>query len=300
MDTWRETKNLLSETAVSTLEIFENGFNARFRSDWREAFIVSRLTHLTNCERLVDFMFRYVAFNSIFAGGIAELSGKIHGSQHLFRDREDTEFHLADRSAEIASRIFFAAEDEYDVQHLGKRITHRALAQVFLRELVQICPNGETITLNERRLDKMDSNLRSEVREAYEATAGPEDESLFHAMGFHLASERFADQEFNLIDKFLQRDFPQIVEGLLGKKGPVGLNAYYWVSAHCVVETEHADSAVDAMRLAFNYYVGDCRRDKIVEATLRGVADFARIQETLFEHAADAARLKPDYAAVGA
>lgn len=282
---------LVQQSSVNTFKIFENGFNAHLRSKWRESFINRCLVQLSDCERLVGFMFRYVTFNSIFAGCIARLAGKLHGSQHLFRDKGEPELHLADRSAEVASRIFFAAEDEYDVQHLGKRVTHRGLAQFLLRELLRICssPSG-IITLNDRELDEMNKNLMTGVGEAYEAEAGPEDESLFYAMGFHLASERFADQEFNLVDKFLQRDFPQVVKGLREKKGPAGLDAYYWISAHCVVETEHADAAHDAMQLAFNYYVGNCGRGKIAEAALRGVADFARIQETLFEQAADAAR----------
>ncbi|MEY2520801.1 MAG: hypothetical protein QOF24_2560 [Verrucomicrobiota bacterium] len=285
---------------MNIFETFENGFHTRFRSDWRKAFIASCLGRLTDHERLVDFMFRYATFNSIFAGGIASLAGKIHVSQHVFRDRDDTEFQLADRSAEIASRIFFAAEDEYDVCHLGKRVTHRALAQLFLRELLRVCQGGDMITLNERRLDETHSNLMSEVLEAYQATHGNEDEALFYAMGFHLASEQFADQEFNTIDEFLKRHVPTVVQSLQGMTGPAGFDAYYWITTHCIVETEHAEFAADGIRLAFDYYVGDQQRNAILNAALKGVADFARIQESLFRNASGATQLQSECLALTA
>lgn len=243
-------------------------------------------------------MFKYATFNSIFAGGIASLAGKIHVSQHVFRDSEDKEFQLADRSAEIASRIFFAAEEEYDVCHLGKRVTHRALAQLFLRELLRISPNGDRVTLNERGLDETQNSLMSEVRDAYNAAQGSGDDALFYAMGFHLASEQFADQEFNTIDEFLRRDFPAIAQSLQETMGPTGFDAYYWISTHCIVETAHAESAADGIRLAFDYYVGSQESDTILSAALEGVADFARIQEVLFRDASSTARITSEYCAI--
>jgi len=62
--------------------------------------------------------------------------GTFHMRRDLFRDPKDPISACADQSAEIASHIFSATEDEYATRE-GSRLTHRRLRQILLSETVK-------------------------------------------------------------------------------------------------------------------------------------------------------------------
>ncbi|MBW2313586.1 MAG: hypothetical protein JRH10_05280 [Deltaproteobacteria bacterium] len=95
------------------------------------------LRELRSSKDLVRFIHRYTVFNGNFAGGVANLAGAFHVRQDLFRDAHEAIGACADRSARIASYIFFAAEDEYSDRDDRSRITHRDLGQSVLKGSVE-------------------------------------------------------------------------------------------------------------------------------------------------------------------
>src|ERR1700730_15204687 len=75
----------------------------------------------------------YIQFNSVFGSGVANLAGELGVRQDLFRNRcEEVEI-FADRSVEVASKIFYAAIDEFGDVATAQRSTHRSLSQATLR-----------------------------------------------------------------------------------------------------------------------------------------------------------------------
>ena len=91
------------------------------------------LNKITDSDGLMRLLGQYIHFNSVFAGGAANLAGEIGVRQDLFRDlTEDLEV-IADRSIEVAAAIFFAAIDEFGYRGTFHQRTHRSLAQATLK-----------------------------------------------------------------------------------------------------------------------------------------------------------------------
>src|SRR2546428_3457420 len=84
-------------------------------------------------EELLCALSRYIHFNSLFGGGVANLAGEIAARQDLFRDADEPVEMAADRSVEVAAGIFFAAIDEFGGHSKIQRSTHRGMAQATLK-----------------------------------------------------------------------------------------------------------------------------------------------------------------------
>jgi hypothetical protein len=89
--------------------------------------LLAALCQLRDSE-LLYWLAQYIHFNSVFAGGVANLAGEIAYRQDLFRDASEQSELIADQSVEVASHIFFAAVDEF-----GRRNSHRSMAKETLR-----------------------------------------------------------------------------------------------------------------------------------------------------------------------
>lgn len=234
---------------------------------------------------LLRWLYRYVEFNGIFAGGVSNLAGELHIRQRLFRDAEATWSIFADRSANIAARIFFAAEDEYaNERKISGRVIHhhRFLAQHFLRSLAEYW--GISPQTFERGYAYEYAPLQQAlqaVRRGYCIDQTNDECSLLRGIGFHIGSEHLADGEFTTIDHFLQSNYPDIVVHLRRTGKP---NAYTWLAVHTIVEAEHAEHAFAAADEAVHYYNGAHSREQARQWILEGIDEFARVQKAFFEH----------------
>ena len=240
-----------------------------------KAYLREVLERIERTDQLVRFLHRYTLYNGNFAGGVALLAGRFHIRQDLFREEAEPIGACADRSARVASLIFFAAEDEYSDRGDHTRITHRDLGQAVLRATVDhfgIAPEifDETYPLNattERALET--------VLEGYCATVVPSDDDLFRGLGFHIASETSADEEFIAITSYLREAQPGLVDHLSDATTHLGQATYRWLDLHTYVEVEHHQHAVEAAEVAEQYYSGDAPRERIRELVAEGVNQFA-------------------------
>jgi hypothetical protein len=125
---------------TTRLEMLGGEFDALFASQKRERMLQQFFESLIDDQRLRRFFYHYVEFNSKFAAGVASLSAAIHVQDTSFLDRTETNIYVADRSADIASHVFRAAEDEYAVTGAPSRVTHRRLAQTLLKRVDAMVP----------------------------------------------------------------------------------------------------------------------------------------------------------------
>lgn len=234
---------------------------------------------------LLKWLFRYVTFNGIFAGGVSNLSGEVHTRTALFQDKTDAWKTFADRSASIAAHIFYAAEDEYGghQHHTGRQLHHhRYLAGLLIKEIADFL--GIAPADFEQRYcysyPAMEQTLAAVLR-GYCVNQINSEEILLKGIGFHLGSEHLADGEFNALDGYLRQTQPEMVQHLRHKGKP---NAYTWVALHTTVEAEHAEHAIIAATEAARFFSGNANPQQAQQWILDGIAQFAQVQAAFFAH----------------
>jgi hypothetical protein len=250
------------------------------RHDWNKV-LAAVLNGITSNEELLRFLARYIQFNSPFGGGVANLAGEIAVKQDLFRDPDEPLAITADRSVEVASKIFFAAIDEFDDRATIHLDTHRTLAQATLKGAGQFFGYGPSalnrvLSINQATLDAI-----GKVRNGYGVSQAVNERILFRALGFHMGSEILADEEFRLLDGFLRKQHPELVNYL--KKSKVEINGiehatYYWIRIHTSVEADHFASAAIGANMALRYYAGRESQEQVKQWILEGFAEFAAVQ----------------------
>lgn len=242
------------------------------------------LGSIQNGRDLLRMLSCYIYFNSIFGSGVANLAGEIGAQQGLFRDSDEPMGIAADRSVEVAARIFFAAVDEFGVGGgtAKGRSTHRTLAQATLKATgsflgYDVAAMNEIVEPNARTLIAID-----QVRDGYALNQAVDAEKIFRAIGFHMGSEVLADEEFNILDKFLRTQHAELVDHLERTKvtiNEVQVSAYHWIQIHTTVEADHFDAALLGANLALRYYYGRPEaRSGFKECILSGFAEFAATQ----------------------
>jgi hypothetical protein len=239
---------------------------------------------------VIRFVHRYQLFNGNFAGGVSCLAGSFHVRQDLFRDNSVAVCYAADRSSRIASQIYFAAEDEYADRDNQQRVTHRDLGQHLLLGAckyfnVDLATIDQTFPLNPETEQTIEA-----VSKGYCVDQQNTEDSILRGLGFHIGSELLADQEFNLIDKHLRREFGDLVAFLESNKTEFGTTYYHWVNIHTFVEVEHLDHAFRAAEMAIDYYSGRKSKRRVAEAIVDGFLEFGDMQKFFFGHVLDEAR----------
>ena len=247
------------------------------------------LERIGSPDELVRFIHRYTLFNGNFAGGVANLAGAFHVRQDLFRDRSEPVAACSDRSARIASSIFFAAEDEYADRGDQKRITHRDLGQSVLRHTIGYL-DVDTASFDERF--PLNGSTKAALDLVFDGycvkPASRSEDGLLGGLGFHIASETSADQEFNAIDPYLRRTHPGLVAHLTAARTHLGHSVYSWFDQHTKVEVEHHEHAVQAASMALEFYSGDASPDHVRAAILAGVRLFDDTLRLLFSRILEA------------
>lgn len=244
------------------------------------------LMGLKDASALLNVLARYIHFNSVFGGGVANLAGEIAVRQDLFRDLTDPLLITADRSAEVASCIFYAAIDEFDDRGTAYLDTHRTLAQATLKGAGQFfgyTPHalGDIVFINGATLNAMD-----EVRIGYGVGLPMDEKNLFFAMGFHMGSEVLADEEFNILDAFLRKQYADLVHYLESTYVKINKEkhlAHYWIRIHTSVEADHFVYAARGVNKALQYYAGESSEEDIRAEILRGFRTFSDTQSSFMQ-----------------
>lgn len=213
---------------------------------------------------LLRVLAAYIEFNSVFATGVIGLAAAISAKRQLFGETGMATA-LADHSNEVASHIFRAAIDEFQTP------SHRTLAQGTLL--------AAAIFLELDIPGLADSHVGQQVLNGYGFGQPLDDRGIFSAMGFHFGSERLADNEFRILDGYLQRHHQDLVEHLQEttvKLCSHSIPGYLWVGVHTLVEAEHRDAALQAAQLGLQWYRGDQKEAK--SSVLQGFAAFSKLQ----------------------
>lgn len=230
------------------------------------------LDEATDGAMLISFLGQYTHFNSVFGAGVASLSGEIARRQDLFRNREQPVEILAEQSIEVAARIFYAAVEEF---HRHK--THRAMAKDSIQEI------GSYFGLTSLDMNRLMPAKRStlsfmeKITDGYCPSRAGDEAEVHAAIGFHIASEIIADEEFNILDRHLRTKHIDLVEHLKQKK------AYAWVQVHTTVEADHFEIAVEGANCALNYYAGQLELSQVKSLILKGFTQFADLQTEFME-----------------
>jgi len=231
--------------------------NPILREHTGNAAFANALEQLAATEELVSVLGRYIHFNSVFGSGVANLAGEIGSRQDLFRDPEEEVDSIADRSVEVAANIFCAAIDEFGDPNQVSRSNHRSLAQATLKAV------GNFFGLSPAELDRIARpceatiDAMADVRNGYCINRTLHEQKIFQAIGFHVGSEVLADEEFNILDRFLRSRFPDLVKYLIATRVTIsGCDniAYRWIQIHTTIELDHFKAAVRGANLALRYY----------------------------------------------
>lgn len=213
------------------------------------------------------FLGRWVRWNHDFAGYVAGLASACHGID----PGRLTPFAVPTHPAFMASSVFAATIDEYT------QGTHAALALDFLEsffwESGDYTTTDHTKGVSGQRLYRTITRSRA----GYLPEGGSTVPRIYYALGFHIASERFASLEFAVVDKVLRDLYPDRV--MVCEKN----DAYQWIEDHKHLEIEHFEHAVVAAELAFDGFLPelDSKGDSLgwIE---QGIRDFDEVQNLFF------------------
>ncbi len=240
----------------------------------------------TTGEDLINLIANYIQFNSSFGSGVANLAGEIGSQPDLFQDMAEPLKIFADRSVEVASRILFAAVDEFNDSGTEHLDTHRTLAQAALKGIGQFFGYTPSQLNDIISINSVTTEAIEQVRLGYAISQNVTEEVLFRALGFHMGSEILADEEFRLIDELLKQEHPELVSHL--ERTHVEINGYphstyYWIRIHTTVEADHFASASTGVNLALQYYAGKHQLEEVRKWVLEGFATFASIQSMFMQ-----------------
>lgn len=272
---------LQAETAPAVLDV-ENILAAHAGT---QAF-ANALGRVSSSHELVRALSRYISFNSVFGSGVANLAGEIGARVDLFRDaREEFEV-AADRSTVVAAAIFMAAIDEFGDRALASRSTHRALAQATLKGTLDYFGYRASTASQILGPDASADRALRRVASGYGLNKCIDDQGLLRAIGFHIASELLADEEFRILDRVLRSFYADLVQHL--ETSSVAVNGshcagYHWIRIHTTVEAEHCAAAWDAAHLALHYYAGPRERAEVAGWIIDGFAEFCAVQTEFME-----------------
>jgi hypothetical protein len=239
---------------------------------------------------LLRILSRFIYYASIFGACQAQLAGELAARQGLFRD-PSLPGAFDDCSVEVACGVFFGAIDEFGDREVSGHITHRVLGQATLKALCQYF-SADDATL--RKVMKGHEPTRESIRrtmEGYGVNMALDDAKLFRCLGFHLATELLADEEFCTIASVLRSHHKPLVDFLqdadvtiAGRKVP----ALYWIDRHTVADAEHFAAAVESGNQALSFYAGP---DRALAKTwmLQGVAEMAKLEAYFMGHVAEPA-----------
>lgn len=237
-------------------------------------------------QQLGEFLFPYIEWNSGFASAGMRLVSDCARPLGLFLERRSLGFER-DCALDVAQPILAAVTGEF--RDPDWFFSHRMLAELLRLGVMRFF--GRVIP--EFRQKEFLATFLWGVVLGYEglqnnlSPRGGEEtiSALLRAIGFHLGSEYFADDEFNRLDLFLCNKFPDLVrylkeETVINEQG-IHVPYYTWVSIHKTVEHGHCTDALRAASLAIQHARGAGSPEKIKETILGGFRGFMKLQNGL-------------------
>lgn len=242
------------------------------------------LATIQNESELVQFLYQFLLFNDALAPRVPYLAGLIHRSSGVFSAGNQRPEFCQRRNAQVAAFVAGAAQDEYRVTR-HRSMVHQTLAQrLFARVLKHYAIRQDKLA--EQLVSS--NNLERILVAARDTFFDSEtDTNIFAALGFHVALEFFASEEFQTVDSYLRTCHPDLVESLAGKSSRE--NAYLWMSIHAKVEAAHHRAAVRGTRTALRYYAHPERLPLMADRLIVGFNAFAELQRQFYERGVETA-----------
>jgi hypothetical protein len=209
------------------------------------AMLERQLQTIGSDDAMMHFLHRFVVFNDALAARVPFLAGLIHLTPNLFLDPDADEDFCRQSNGRIAAYVVEAASDEYRMTE-DRSLVHQYLSQRFFRGvLAHYGVDGAGFDRRYPLPAALDA-LLDEARTTYFRHRSAS--NIFAALGFHVGLEFFADQEFNLVDRYLRAQHAPLVASL--ERPAVDGAAYLWLATHTVVEIGHYRAGLEALRAA--------------------------------------------------
>lgn len=263
---------------------------------------------IANPKSLYWFMERFVRYSRTYSYIVPALASKI-GSSMLFQETGCSSLECAERSMDVAAKVFAASVEEFCDPRTG--VSHRTLSYALLDKIAQYADlSTEEIKHIASSGSWLDDFIK-QVEAGYDADPNNLC-SLIEAMGFHAATETIGGHEFSIINSVIfsqQRSdrFGQFVKNSKVSFPEGTVSPWYWIVIHGTentagVEADHSDDAINALNLAVQYT--SVPEEQIIAWAGKGVAKFAHVQEKFFQCLQDELRTvlstanEKDYATV--
>lgn len=249
--------------------------------------VMSRLKNSVHAgmsgQELLLFFYNYVKFNQVFAGCVTNLSSRFHlYSTHFTFETNDQMF------TDIAADIFESAHHEYlhPTSPAGATATHKELSNFFVDNLALILDENKNFWTGKHYF------YREYVEMAMGGygveTSSREANQLYYNIGFHVASEASASEEFEYLATLLSTNYPILKDKLsrtnFKPQDASRINAFTWLEAHGEIEKEHYGSIFRAVGRIFNsernYDDSEVQKDLI--SICNGINDFHRMMNLFF------------------
>lgn len=221
---------------------------------------------------IIDFMIEYVEFNSVFAGCVSSLAGRIHLAHKCSINKLRGNDKVFSEVGHVAAKhVFEAAIDEYN------KGTHKSMSRFTLNEVLKFYhynsykPNPE--------LDK----VLNFVYTGYGFNETPEFGIIAENLGFHIGSEKLASFEFDFLYKKIKEDLPELYQHLKSAKSEDGYDGMLWIKIHGIVEEDHCQEAIKAAEAIYDALDTGEKRQDFLDGIERGLINFHVVQNMFFE-----------------
>ncbi|MGP1383384.1 MAG: hypothetical protein ACTS2F_07455 [Thainema sp.] len=232
------------------------------------------------------FMQRFARYSAAYSHSVPSLCGIIGRSQ-LFCDRNAAFPSHADRSMDVAGKVFSASIEEFRDPRTG--VSHRTLAYALLDRLAEYAGLSAAAVEQVVQAEDWLAEMTDFVEQCYQADS-KDLAQVIQAMGFHAAAETIGGNEFSIINAVLFSNQRQGSFGQFIKQHKVHfeegvVSPWYWIVIHGTDATEgvelgHADDAIQALNLAARY--SSVSEAQIIEWAGEGVRQLAEIQTRFF------------------
>src|SRR5580704_17591617 len=189
-----------------------------------------RLDAISSDALLIRFLHRFVLFNDALAARVPFVAGLIHLTPNVFLDPEGGVEFCQQVNGRVAAYVAEAASDEYRMIN-GRSSVHQHLSQIFFNGTLAYYSIDRSSFDRNSPFPLILREILNEARDKFLVERSPE--MIFRALGFHVGLEFFADQEFNLVDSYLNERHPELVATLKQDRGTG--SDYAWLALHTVV-----------------------------------------------------------------
>jgi hypothetical protein len=256
-----------------------------------EAWIVSTIAAASNKARLrrrleaissdadlPRFLHRFLLFNDALAARVPFVAGLIHLTPNVFLDPEGGVEFCQQVNGRVAAYVAEAASDEYRMIN-GRSSVHQHLSQIFFNGTLAYYSIDRSSFDRNNPFPLILREILNEARDKFLVERSPE--MIFRALGFHVGLEFFADQEFNLVDSYLNERHPELVATLKQDRGTG--SDYAWLALHTVVEIGHYRAGMEALNTALRYYRHPPDVPKMAERIKEGFNAFIDLQSRYYD-----------------